>query len=116
MAVEVPEGESTVRFDYETPGLITGLGVTICAALIMLIYLVIWLFISRKNAPQVDYPEGDEMLENWLEAELSQRIEETIKPKKQSILDDIPGTEMPDLSETFEGGFKINTDFDDKTE
>ena len=116
MAVEVPEGESTVRFDYETPGLITGLGVTICAALIMLIYLVIWLFISRKNAPQVDYPEGDEMLENWLEAELSQRIEETVKPKKQSILDDIPGTEMPDLSETFEGGFKINIDLDDKTE
>ena len=116
MAVEVPEGDSTIRFDYETPGLLTGLGVTICAALIMLIYLVIWLFISRKNAPQVDYPEGDEMLENWLEAELSQRIEEAIKPKKQSILDDIPGTEMPDLSETFEGGFKINTDFDDKTE
>lgn len=116
MAVEVPEGESTVRFDYETPGLLTGLGVTICAALIMLIYLVIWLFISRKNAPQVDYPEGDEMLENWLEAELSQRIEETVKQKKQSILDDIPGTEMPDLSESFEGGFKINTDIDDKTE
>ena len=116
MAVEVPEGDSTIRFDYETPGLITGLGVTICAALIMLIYLVIWLFISRKNAPQVDYPEGDEMLENWLEAELSQRIEETVKQKKQSILDDIPGTEMPDLSETFEGGFKINTDLDDKTE
>ncbi len=116
MAVEVPEGESTIRFDYETPGLITGFGITICAALIMLIYLVIWLFISRKNAPQVDYPEGNEMLENWLEAELSQRIEETIKPKKQSILDDIPGTEMPDLSETFEGGFKINTDLDDKTE
>lgn len=113
MAVEVPEGESTIRFDYETPGLITGFGITICAALIMLIYLVIWLFISRKNAPQVDYPEGNEMLENWLEAELSQRIEETIKPKKQCILDDIPGTEMPDLSETFEGGFKIKTDFDD---
>ncbi|MBR5223310.1 MAG: YfhO family protein [Clostridia bacterium] len=116
MAVEVPEGESTVRFDYETPGLITGFGITICAALIMLIYFVIWLFISRKHAPQVDYPEGDEMLENWLEAELSQRIEETVKQKKQSILDDIPGTEMPDLSETFEGGFKINTDLDDKTE
>ena len=116
MAVEVPEGESTIRFDYETPGLITGLGVTLCAALIFLIYFIIWVFISRKNSPQVDYPEGDEMLETWLEIELSQRIKETVKPQKQSILDDIPGTEMPDLSENFEGGFKINTDFDDNDE
>jgi hypothetical protein len=116
MAVEVPEGESTIRFNYETPGLITGLGVTLCAALIFLIYFIIWVFISRKNSPQVDYPEGDEMLETWLEIELSQRIKETVKPQKQSILDDIPGTEMPDLSENFEGGFKINTDFDDNDE
>ncbi len=116
MAVEVPEGDSVIRFSYETPGLITGIGVTVCALLLMLIYLIIWFFISRKNSPNIDYPEGDEMLDNWLQAELTEKVEEIVKPEKQSILDDIPGTQMPDLSENFEGGFKINTDFDEASE
>jgi len=116
MAVVVPEGESVIRFDYETPGLITGLGVTIGAALIMLIYLVIWLFISRKNALVPEYPEGDEMLDVWLQYELEEKIAKASTPPKQSILDDIPGTQMPDLEETFEGGFTINFDFDNKEE
>lgn len=116
MAVVVPEGDSTIRFDYETPGLISGLGITICTALIMLIYLVIWLFISRKKATIPEYPEGDELLDSWMQFELQEKIAEAIAPKKQSILDDIPGTQMPDLDETFEGGFVINTDFDEKDE
>ncbi len=116
MAVVVPEGDSVIRFDYETPGLITGLGVTIGAALIMLIYLVIWLFISRKNALVPEYPEGDEMLDVWLQYELEEKIAKASTPQKQSILDDIPGTQMPDLEETFEGGFTINFDFDNKEE
>ena len=116
MAVVVPEGDSTIRFDYETPGLITGLGVTIGAALIMLIYLIIWLFISRKNSKIPEYPEGDEMLDSWMQLELQEKIAEATTPKKQSILDDIPGTQMPDLEETFHGGFVINTDFDEPKE
>ena len=32
---------------------------------------------------------------------------------KTSILDDIPGTQMPELEENFEGGFVINTDLDE---
>ena len=116
MAVVVPEGDSTIRFDYETPGLITGLGVTVGAALVMLIYLVIWLFISRKNAKIPEYPEGDEMLDSWMQLELQEKIAEAYAPKKQSILDDIPGTQMPDLEETFHGGFIINTDFEEPKE
>jgi uncharacterized membrane protein YfhO len=116
MAVVVPEGDSTIRFDYETPELITGLGVTVGAALIMLIYLVIWLFISRNNAKIPEYPEGDEMLDSWMQLELQEKIAEATTPKKQSILDDIPGTQMPDLEETFHGGFIINTDFEEPKE
>lgn len=115
MAVEVPEGDSVIRFKYETPGLITGLGVTASALLILLIYLVIWVFISRKNAPVTDYPEGDKMLNAWLESELTEKIENAID-KKPSILDDIPGSQMPELEQGFQGGFTINTDFDDKAE
>lgn len=116
MAVVVPEGDSTIRFDYETPGLLTGLGITIGTALIMLIYLVIWLFISRKSAKIPEYPEGNEMLDSWMQLELEEKIAEATTPKKQSILDDIPGTQMPDLEETFHGGFIINTDFEEKQE
>lgn len=116
MAVVVPEGDSVIRFNYETPGLITGLGVTIGTALIMLIYLIIWLFISRKNALVPDYPEGDEMLDNWLQTELEEKISEANVQQKQSILDDIPGTQMPELEEKFQGGFTINLDIDNKDE
>ncbi len=116
MAVEVPAGESVIRFDYETPGLMNGICITICSLLIMLIYLIIWLFICRKNTPQVNYPEGDEMLKAWSEAELFEKIADLPPPEKPSILDDIPGSQMPDLSESFEGGFKINIDLEDKTE
>lgn len=116
MAVEVPEGDSVIRFEYETPGLITGLGVTVSALLIMLIYLVIWVFISRKKAPVTDYPEGDKMLNEWLQAELTEKIENITKVEKPSILDDIPGSKMPELEQNFQGGFIINTDFDDKSE
>ncbi len=116
MAIVVPEGESVIRFDYETPGLITGLGITIGAALIMLIYLVIWLFISRKNALVPEYPEGDEMLDNWLQLELEEKIAEATAPQKQSILDDIPGTQMPELEEKYQGGFTINLDIENKDE
>ncbi len=116
MAVVVPEGDSVIRFNYETPELITGLGVTIGTALIMLIYLIIWLFISRKNALVPDYPEGDEMLDNWLQTELEEKISEANVPQKQSILDDIPGTQMPELEEKFQGGFTINLDIDNKDE
>lgn len=116
IAVEVPEGDSTIRFNYETPGLITGLGVTISAALIMLIYLVIWLFISRKRANIPEYPEGDEMLDNWLQLELEEKIAKASEPQKQSILDDIPGSQMPELEEKYQGGFTINLDIDSKDE
>lgn len=116
MAVEVGEGDSVIRFNYETPGLVTGIGITACTALIMLIYLVVWLFVSRKNANIPDYPEGDEMLDNWLQFELEEKIAEASVPIKKSILDDIPGTQMPELDEKFQGGFVINTDFGDKEE
>ncbi len=117
MAVEVPEGDSTIRFEYETPNLITGLGVTISAALVMLIYFVIWFFLKRKSAPKPDYPEGDEMLDEWLNAELLERIDDiTESYEKPSILDDIPGTQMPNLEQEYQGGFVINTDLEENDE
>lgn len=116
MAVLVPEGDSIIRFTYETPGLITGILISICAFLVLLIYLLIWLFIYRKRRVTPDYPEGDELLDQWLQVELEANIASASAPRKTSILDDIPGTQMPELEENFEGGFVINTDLDEKDE
>ncbi len=116
MAVEVGEGDSEIRFEYKTPGLALGVIVSIGAASVLLIYIAIWLFISRKKANVPDYPEGQEMLENWLQVELEEKIAKMNEPHKQSILDDIPGSPMPELEEQYEGGFVINTDFENKEE
>ena len=49
MAVRVPEGESTVRFNYMTPGLIVGLLVSAVSAFLLIIYLVICMYLSQKS-------------------------------------------------------------------
>lgn len=116
MAVIVPAGESTIRFEYETPGLLIGAFITVGAVIIFSIYALIWLLMSRKRKVIPEYPEGEELIDEWLQIELEENIEKLIEPKRKSILDDIPGTPMPDLEETFHGGFVINTDLEDDTE
>ena len=49
MAVRVPEGEHTIRFDYNTPGLSTGIWVTFACAGIALLYLLIGFFYYRNK-------------------------------------------------------------------
>lgn len=49
MAVRVPEGEHTIRFDYNTPGLSTGIWVTFACAGIALLYLFIAFFYYRNK-------------------------------------------------------------------
>ncbi len=62
MAVAVGEGESTIEFKYETPGLKTGLLVSGGAVVVFIVYLLI----SRRfkgKAPL--YYEGEELLALW---------------------------------------------------
>lgn len=49
MAVRVPEGEHTIRFEYETPGLSVGILVTFVCAGITLVYLLIAFFYYRHK-------------------------------------------------------------------
>ena len=49
MAVKIPEGESTVRFNYMTPGLIPGLLVSAVSASLLIIYLLICMLLSKKG-------------------------------------------------------------------
>ncbi len=47
MAVLVPEGEHTIRFEYDTPGLSMGILITVVCAGITLVYLLITYFYYR---------------------------------------------------------------------
>ncbi len=59
MAVRVPAGEHTVRFDYMTPGLITGAMVTLASAVILAGYMLICIKLKKKNPDKfaVEAPE-----------------------------------------------------------
>ena len=49
MAVKVPAGRSDIRFDYETPGLKLGLLITLGAAAVLALYLVLLCRFSRRK-------------------------------------------------------------------
>ncbi len=50
MAVRVPAGQSTIRFDYVTPGLMLGAKITLAALAVLALYLLLTLLL-RKNRP-----------------------------------------------------------------
>lgn len=110
MAVRVPKGESTIRFNYTTPGLQTGILITIAAAGLFIVYIIIFLVYNHNRVNEENYPEGEELLRKW-------SIEEAMKPDeeqpKQSLLDDIPDINIPKLNNGFKGGFTINTDVEE---
>ncbi|SDM58885.1 YfhO family protein [Acetanaerobacterium elongatum] len=63
MAVRVPAGSSTIRFEYFTPGLYEGIYVSLGALLIFLVYMGIWLLWLRKHPRQLppeELPESSE--------------------------------------------------------
>jgi hypothetical protein len=49
MAVRVPAGEATIRFNYMPPGLIEGIKTTLKAIGVLLIYIVIVLLLRRRR-------------------------------------------------------------------
>ncbi len=115
MAVRVGKGDSTIRFTYTTPGLQSGILITLSAAGFFVIYLIIFLIYNRSHKPTDSYPEGDELLRKWsIEKALSEDIPlcKTPPEHKPSLLDDIPDIDIPHISEGFDGGFKINIDID----
>ena len=63
MAVRVPEGAHTVRFDYMTPGLKYGVLLTLGSIVIFILYVFI-VRARKKRYPErwlVGYPEGDQL-------------------------------------------------------
>ena len=112
MAIKVPKGNSTIRFNYQTPLLKEGLLLTGSACFIFIAYIIVFVIYNRKHKPKNVYPEGDILLHEWL----SQESEIKPEVKKQSILDDDPEINIPNINNGMEGGFKINQEFFENNE
>lgn len=56
MAVRVPAGNATIRFDYVAPGLALGAKITLAALAVLALYLLLALLL-RRNRPPVAYTE-----------------------------------------------------------
>ncbi len=60
MAVLAPKGDNEIVFQYTTPGIKTGLLITVISALVLIVYIVV-IIVKRvfRPAPTPDYPEGE---------------------------------------------------------
>ena len=115
MAVKVNAGDSVIRFDYETPGLMTGIKITLISAVILLIYIIVFSVYNKGRSPKTDYPEGWELIKQWknqISEEVFTQAEEEIQSPKPSILDVNIRDFIPEETNGFKGGFIINTNID----
>lgn len=112
MAVVVPAGVSTIRFDYETPLLREGIIISLIAVCLFIIYLLINLLIRIKKKESEVYPEGEKLLKEWKETELEQNLNtgEENSNESATLLDLIPtgnGISIPKEEGKYTG-FNIN--------
>ena len=117
MAVVVPEGESTIRFDYTTPYLLEGIGITILGVSIFLVYFLVSTIYITKKHPRTEYPEGEQLLERWRAEDIAEAQEDAFEPTedhapKTILYDD--DDEIPSKNQNFSGGFNIDPDLFNK--
>ncbi len=112
MAVCVNSGSSTIRFDYETPGLNLGLMVTGGAFIIFLIYFITSAAVTKKRPSDISYPEGDALIKQWYETEAAEEEPDTEENLPKSFLDGLTGIgSVPhERTDDIKGGFKIDDD------
>lgn len=116
MAVAVDAGVSQIRFNYKNTGLSLGVTVTVCAAVIFMIYILISAIYIKKHPTDTEYPEGKNLLEQWHAddiAESALMYKDDAIPLK-SILDRIDEDTLPVQNTELTGGFKINDDLLDE--
>ncbi len=121
MAVKVNAGDSEIRFNYMTPGLLDGIKITTLSAAVLIIYIIAFTFFSKRNKTYTKYPEGDKLLKQWQAEELDETLLALQNEKKTNETTAPDSTEQPseeieNLTNTFGGGFKINLDAFEETE
>ncbi len=110
MAVAVDKGVSEIRFNYKNTGLALGVSVTLGAAVVFVIYMLISALYIKKHPSDTKYPEGDALIDGWVienTAELVSDEGESIPIK--SILESLDEETFPKQSNEFVGGFKIDS-------
>ena len=106
MAVLAPEGESRIVFNYETPGLKTGLLITVFTAVLAAVYVsAILIKRAYRPAPEPDYPEGDVISNRKILYEAAVLAAEN--NEDDYLLDGIDRDNI-DAYQGFAGGFKID--------
>ena len=113
MAVKVNPGKSEIRFNYMTPGLLTGIEITTVSAAVLVLYAIIFILYSKKHRGDLSYPEGDKLLKKWRIEELEDirdSLAEEHQQNKRSILDDNQDLSIPHIENNYNGGFKIKPD------
>ena len=116
MAVKVPAGTSEIRFNYQTPGLVTGLKVTAITAAVFLLYMVAFVIYNKRRPSDSRYPEGENLIKEWVKQELEEELEdEPLVLDGGSLLDSMPDIKIPQIESGFEGGFKITSDDDQES-
>ncbi len=73
MAVKVPAGESEIRFNYMTPGLLPGIAVTGGAVIILVVYWMVArrVYPRKKRKQTYELFDDEIILEDQLENQLS---------------------------------------------
>lgn len=115
MAVAVDKGVSEIRFNYKNTGLALGVSVTLGAAVVFVIYMLISALYIKKHPSDTKYPEGDALIDCWVienTAELVSDEGESIPIK--SILESLDEETFPTQSNEFVGGFKIDSEVFDE--
>ncbi|MEE0807984.1 MAG: YfhO family protein, partial [Acutalibacteraceae bacterium] len=74
MAFSVPSGNSTIRFDYETPLLAEGTKLTIAAITVFLIYFIAASIFVRRRGADTKYPEGEALLSRWHKDDIAEAV------------------------------------------
>ncbi|MBR3592888.1 MAG: YfhO family protein [Clostridia bacterium] len=112
MAIAVDEGVSWIRFDYQNPGLALGVSVTLGAAIIFIIYMIVSSYYKKRVSTDTEYPEGDKLLNAWKDEtapEYEVQESEGSSLPIQSIFDLLEEEKFPTENNEIQGGFKIDS-------
>lgn len=113
MAVAVDEGESEIRFRYQNSGLVLGIVITMVSIFVFVVYMMISYLYTTHKVVDVEYPEGERLLSEWIEDDKLDVATETQTEENQSLLD-LLDQETIVSNQEYEGGFIINQDIFEK--
>ncbi|PWL43307.1 MAG: hypothetical protein DBY45_07465 [Clostridiales bacterium] len=97
MAVRVPAGDSTIRFDYMTPGLKTGFLITLGGLFLLIAYVIMMIRVAKRRPEWRLNPYAHQNREATLSRiAAGDAYAATISRKVRSILHPLPSLDNPE--------------------